>query len=549
MEKAYQEIAKEARLLGAEDPKVDQLLLVKGWLESEASGSWVMIIDNADDEKLFFGEDEGHADSPSTFSSTLAYYFPRRPNGSVLLTTRNKKLAVKFAEAKLTTVITIPEMRISESKSLLFQKLGEDGHDDNDLTELVEILENLPLALVQAAAFIQENSQSIGEYLCTYRRSDSSKTKLLSQNFEDSERHPGSKNPVAATWAISFEQIRRNNHRAADLLSLMSVLDMQAIPKSLLSSDKEDVEFEKALGTLKAFSLITPEQSHQAFNLHRLVYLATRNWMNMNEELESWTRKALVLLSELFPRATYRNREIWTAYLPHARIVLNSNHLPASEDIAQATLLYSVSVAFQQKGDYDPAEVMAQKSFDLRENVLGEKHADTLHSLSNLGTVFWKQSKNEKAEKIHRRALTGFKEMLGKEDLHSLRGLNRLGLVLADQGKYEEAEKLHRQALSAREKILGNEHADTLRSVNNLALVLGKQGKYGEAKNLHGQALSAREETLGKEHPDTLDSVNCLAIVLDQQGKYEAAEKLHRRALSAREKIERKYLVTSILLH
>lgn len=79
-----------------------------------------MIIDNTDNKKLFFEEDEGYTGSLSIFSSTLTYYFPWHLNRSVLLTTYNKKLAIKFAEAKLTTIITIPEIRISESKNLLF---------------------------------------------------------------------------------------------------------------------------------------------------------------------------------------------------------------------------------------------------------------------------------------------------------------------------------------------------------------------------------------------------------------------------------------------
>lgn len=116
-----------------------------------------MVIDNADDENLIFGGDEDQRQVPSSSSSKLARYFPRRLIRSILLTTRNRKLGVNFAGAKLTTiggVITIPEMSISESKSLLVEKLEEDEHDDNDLTELIEIMENLPLALVQAAAFI-----------------------------------------------------------------------------------------------------------------------------------------------------------------------------------------------------------------------------------------------------------------------------------------------------------------------------------------------------------------------------------------------------------
>ena len=502
MEKAYQEIAKEARLVGAEDPKVDQLQLVKQWLEGEDSGKWLMIIDNADDENLFFGEAGNRGQGSFNSFKKLAQYFPQRLNGSILLTTRNRILGVKFAAVR--GVVTIPEMSDIESKQLVMENLEEGDYDDHDLTDLVEVLEHLPLALVQAAAFIEERSQSINEYLQIYHGCEFSKIKLLSQNFEDSERDPDIKNPVAVTWAISFEQIRRNNHRAAELLSLMSVLDRQAIPKSLLSSDVEEVDLEIALGTLKAFSLITAENNRQAFNLHRLVYLATRNWLSMNDELDYWTGKALILLSKLFPRGLLKYRETWMAYLPHAQTILKSDYLQDDKNADQATLLFHVAEALEEKGDYNLAETMARKSLELREKVLGGKDLETLSSLCNLGQVLSRKGKNEEAEKINRQALDGFEETLGMGHPYTLWSLNNLGLVLEDQGKYEEAEKAHRRALSIKEEKLGKEHFYTLRSVDNLGMVLDDQGKYEAAEELHRRALSAQEKIMGKEHPDTV---------------------------------------------
>lgn len=117
MEKDYQEIAKAARLVGAENPKVDQLQLVKEWLESENSGDWLMVIDNADDEELFFGQDENQDQEFSSSSRKLARYFPQRPNGSILLTTRSRMLGVKFATVR--GVIAVQEMSVSESKKTI----------------------------------------------------------------------------------------------------------------------------------------------------------------------------------------------------------------------------------------------------------------------------------------------------------------------------------------------------------------------------------------------------------------------------------------------
>ena len=169
----------------------------------------------------------------------------------------------------------------------------------------------------------------------------------------------------------------------------------------------------------------------------------------MNEELDTWAEKALVLLSDLFPSPKFENQDTWMAYLPHTHTVLSLDHLPASNSIDQAKLLYCVFWAQRENGDYAVAEMMAWKSLDLREKVLGKKHTHTLHSLINLGIVFSKQGRSKEAEQINRQAIDGLEEMLGKQHLDTLMTINNLGLGLGDQGKYEEAEKMHLRAMSA----------------------------------------------------------------------------------------------------
>lgn len=97
-----------------------------------------------------------------------------------------------------------------------------------DLSTLVLDLGDLPLILVQAAAFIQENSISIREYL-NLLEDDENMVELLNEDFETSERDQESLRAVAKTWPISFRQKKRQNVLAGDLLSLISTLDYQHI--------------------------------------------------------------------------------------------------------------------------------------------------------------------------------------------------------------------------------------------------------------------------------------------------------------------------------
>ena len=77
---------------------------------------------------------------------------------------------------------------------------------------------------------------------------------LLSRDFEDSQRHRETQNPIATTWLISFHQIEDSNSLAADYLNFMCFLSEKAIPRSLLPADAWTLEAEDAIGTLKAYA-------------------------------------------------------------------------------------------------------------------------------------------------------------------------------------------------------------------------------------------------------------------------------------------------------
>ena len=157
-----------------------------------------MIIDNADNVDLLYGPESRLADE----------LLPRSTNGSILLTTRDKKVGVKFAASPRNVIVVLP-ITTFESEALLAAKLGDTESNKESIRELSIILEKMPpLAIIQAAAFIAENSLPVAEYLLIYRESDNTKIQLLSENFEVDIRDADIKNPVATVWLISFEHIR-----------------------------------------------------------------------------------------------------------------------------------------------------------------------------------------------------------------------------------------------------------------------------------------------------------------------------------------------------
>ena len=112
-----------------------------------------------------------------------------------------------------------------EADQLLRARLGGMSFISSESSALSSRLEHLPLALVQAAAFIQENAIAVGKYLELLNKSDYHVVDLLSEEFETVRRDSKTPRAVAETWILSFKQIQRQNAFAGELLSLMSLFD------------------------------------------------------------------------------------------------------------------------------------------------------------------------------------------------------------------------------------------------------------------------------------------------------------------------------------
>ncbi|KAI9763245.1 MAG: hypothetical protein M1840_000820 [Geoglossum simile] len=200
----------------------------------------------------------------------------RLPDWSIAFTTRNREVAVRLAGKKL---VGIEEMDEEVPAQLPRSSTNHRDilKDHEAITELLEQLIYHPLALVQAAAYINENAMVLAEYLSRLNDTEENAIELLREDFEDEGRYRIAKNLIATTWLISLEQIRNRDPLAADYLSFMSCLDPKAIPESLLPPVEPAKMVVEALGTLSACSFIVRRPADKTFDLHRLVHLATRN--------------------------------------------------------------------------------------------------------------------------------------------------------------------------------------------------------------------------------------------------------------------------------
>ncbi|KAK4248954.1 Tetratricopeptide repeat-domain-containing protein [Corynascus novoguineensis] len=515
---AYTSIVQECRIPGYDDPKLDILTLVKKWLERKDCCQWLIVIDNADDIQLFFGQQGGSEinDLPND-KGNLERYLPECRHGAILVTTRNKQVGVKLTKGK--HLIEVGKMDEGETDQLLRTYLDGISFASNESSTLSSRLEQLPLALVQAAAFIQENSIDVSKYLELLDSSDQYLVDLLSEEFETDGRNSDTSRAVAKTWILSFEQIQRQNAFASELLSFMSLLDRQAIPLEFLSyyskqqqgqETRGEMQLTKALGVLKAFSFVVEEKDHR-FDIHRLVQLAMRRWLVKKGKIRHFAGQALLAVSHCYPFGWYENWGVCSAYLAHAYAVLGSEGTSSRDEKAgKATLLHSVAGFFAHQGQWTDAERVQLEALKLREEVLGSSHPSTLTSMANLASTYWKQGRWEEAEKLDVQVMETRKTKLGADHPDTLNSMANLASTYRNQGRWEEAEKLFLQVLETSKTKLGADHPDTLTSMNNLAFVWKVMGRHRDAVSMIQTCYDLQQRVLGVGHPYTVSTLSTL---------------------------------------
>ena len=213
-EQAYRTIASDCSIQlnpTEEHPKET----VRRYLSGKAAGRWLLVVDNADDEEILFGTAEN--------CQGVADYLPNSEDGLTLFTTRYRQVAVSMAGKDVVDLQTISD---NEAESFLRNSLtGEELLQDGAATtELLTELTHLPLAISQAAAYLNAMQISLQEYFSLLKNTEHDTISLLCREFRDETRYKTSeysKNAIATTWLVSFNHIRRSDPVAADLLSIM----------------------------------------------------------------------------------------------------------------------------------------------------------------------------------------------------------------------------------------------------------------------------------------------------------------------------------------
>jgi nucleoside phosphorylase/tetratricopeptide (TPR) repeat protein len=512
VEQAYLNIAQTLGLVDVEPGEVKEQ--VKIYLSSQRAARWLLVFDNADDTEMWL--------EANNITPALEDYLPQSEQGLILFTTRNQKLAMKLAPFN---IIRIPDLDKDAALQVLRKMLANENLLKDNITAatLLEHLAFLPLAITQAAAYITENSIHLSDYLTLLQEQEQDVVDLLSEDFRDPGRYKDILNPVITTWLLSFKQIQHQNPLAADYLAFMACINPRNIPRSLLPLQTTTKQRLDALGVLNAYSFTNSQST--GVNMHRLVHIATRNWLRNNRMFGYWLQRVADRMQQVFPDNNHTNRRLWREYLPHALALVHDDEF-IEQQKEHISLIRNIADCLASDGRYFESEVLYNKLLEMDQRTHGAEHPSTLTNMANLASTYRYQGRWNEAEKLEVQVMEVSKILLGAKHPNTLTSMANLASTYRNQGRWNEAEKLEVQVMEMSKIVLGAKHPDTLTSMANLASTYRNQGRWNEAEKLEVPVMEMSKTVLGAKHPDTLTSMANLASTYRNQGRWDEAKKL-----------------------
>ncbi|MDJ0838766.1 MAG: serine/threonine-protein kinase [Acidobacteriota bacterium] len=199
-----------------------------------------------------------------------------------------------------------------------------------------------------------------------------------------------------------------------------------------------------------------------------------------------------------------------------------------------AGVQFTLSDTYKNLGEHQKAAELVQKALDIRREVLGEDHPDTLKAASHLASIYYYLSRTADAEALIDRTLAAQIAVLGERHRETLRTLNVKAMVLGRRNRKQESLELHQKVYRIRKQTLGPTHPETLQSMNNLAVRYKVLEKMEESEALLREIVRLRAQELGPKHKDTLQSVQNMVNQLYRTGRYKQALAMNQENLARR---------------
>ena len=512
------------------DGSIESVLQWISFLQEE----WMIVFDNAD--------------SPPP--EAVKKFIPPGNRGNILITSRNRSMG---RNVSFENIIEIKEMEEGEAITLLLKASCLDPLPEHleVSKKIVTELYCIPLAIDHAGAYIDAGKCDINRYL---RQFTMHRQALMSDAiFTGASKY---NKTVYGTWDLSFKEIEKRaggnstleEAQAAQAAILIlqlsafyhhtSILFQSAaeeavkqdansdlfrkLPQAVILLDHtllgldndgnwDEFIFGQGISVLLSFSLMNRGESFKTFSVHPLVHYWSRERMSKYEQQKLCEMGSTILSCAIPWRFETQNYRLRRIIFPH----IKANKL-YEKQIGLFEQYYDdkwdkFALVLRENGDLSNAEQLQVKVMEMRKKLLGAEHPDTITSIANIASTYWKQGRWNEAEKLEVEVMEMRKKLLGVEHPDTLTSIANLASTYHSQGRWNKAEQLDVQVIEMTKRLLSAEHPDTLTSIANLASTYHSQGRWNEAEQLQVQVMEMAEKALGAEHPDTLTSMASLA--------------------------------------
>jgi tetratricopeptide (TPR) repeat protein len=481
---------------------------VRRWLER--NGRWLLVFDNAG----------GPAE--------VEDYLPQGGAGHLAVTSRNP------AWGRLGHRLPVNLWPRETSIAFLLERTGQG--DQDAAGQIAYLLQDLPLALEHAGAYVEATGCSLVDYAGLL---ESVGLRVLDDTTAVSDH-----DSVSATWKVALERVRGESALALPLVQLLAFLAPEELPLMVLQEGGSvigepldalsDVQsLNAAIAVLRRYGLVA--RSEEGISVHRVLQHAVRASMDERASFDA-AISAARLIAHVFPLEADApwHWGLCAALVPHVRAVSGHASLHDADLSEIDSLLNRAALYLMASGQYKEAEPICRRALANSEKSLEPDHVNVGAALNNLGCVLSRMGRYQEAEPLLRRALAIGEKTPG-HDPSTATANSSLADLLRATGQYAESETLYRRALMIDEKTLGLACPQTAMDYDKLAGLLEETGRYEEAETLYRRALAVNEETLGPQHQNVAISLNDLACLLVRNSRYEEAEPLYRRALAVSE--------------
>ena len=470
---------------------------------------WLLIYDNAHDP----GE--------------LRDFIPDGP-GHVLITSRNQSWSA-VADALEVDVFTQ-----AESIEHLSKRLPALAAEDAE--RLAVRLDNLPMAVEVAAAWLAETGTPIEDYLNDL---DAGSTRLLSINPP-----PGYSQTLEATWQISLDRLAERNEAGVRLLELCAFMapsisvDLVYNQQTLEALAPFDPNLRvpgilgRVIQEISRLALAKIDLQNGEIQVHRLMQDFLRNRLTQDEREERQHVVHRILAGARPVRGDTDDPNNWPQYA-HIWLHLEPSQAAGCFEDPVRNLLIDWVRFLWKSSQYEQALELGQRLDAAWSTTLDPAAGPTpapdsgkvllrqlFYLRFHLGCVYRSQGNFEKAREVNAQVLEDQLEVLGEDDLHTLITATGLAGDLRGLGRYREALEMDRRTHERLKVLFGEDHERTLLAASNLAVSLRLNGESVEALELDADTLDRRRQVLGAKHPYTLQSVLALARDHRELGDY-----------------------------